>query len=157
MPLIVGEHSLQSRRVGRRDDFRAAHVPLPALRLARQDVPLERLRAQELARALSSRALRGAAVTLQPGMCPISCSRGLPAFTRFARFTPGLGARIVWSWLPSFCGSCSAAGDLHQLAHQAVENLAADFRVFSRPRKKIVALTLSPSERKRSMCFFLNW
>ena len=27
----------------------------------------------------------------------------------------------------------------------------------SRPRKNTVALTLSPSIRKRSMCFFLNW
>ena len=93
------------------------------------------------------------------GMCPLSCSRG----SRLPRFGPALRPASA----PGSCGAgCLAfllrfllgSGDLHRLAHQAVENLAADFRVpFSRPRKKIVALTLSPSERKRSMCFFLNW
>jgi hypothetical protein len=61
--------------------------------------------------------------------------------------------------LPSIRGIVSAIGHLRELLHQPFEDAAGRFSgcAISRPRKKIVAFTLSPSSRKRSMCFFLNW
>src|SRR5690606_19334275 len=62
---VVGQHPLDRRRVGRRDDLAAAQPPLPIARLARQDVPLERARPEELARSGLLEPLGGAAVGLQ--------------------------------------------------------------------------------------------
>ena len=43
------------------------------------------------------------------------------------------------------------------LERVAIRETPACGSAIPRPRKKMVALTLSPSSRKRSMCFFLNW
>ena len=53
---------------------------------------------------------------------------GLPQFS-FVRLLPGRGARIVWSWLPSFCGSCSVTATSPSSVDQPLQDAPADLRV----------------------------
>src|SRR5689334_21162326 len=62
--LIVRQHPLELAGVGGRHHFGVAHMPLAALRLAGQDVALERLRVPVLAPGGFLEALRGASVAL---------------------------------------------------------------------------------------------
>src|SRR6187401_1848161 len=118
MSSVVRHHPLQLGGVGFRHDDGAAHFALPAGRLARQDMALERASPQELASPGLLEALGGATVALQLGHDLLRtfingpCAHGRiysvsRSGSRATRLAPGRGARIVWSWLPSFCGSDS--------------------------------------------------
>src|SRR5436190_15746496 len=70
----------------------------------------------------------------------------------------GRRVRMVCIWLPSIRGVVSGmATSVSSWIRRSRMRRPISGCAISRPRKKIVALTLSPSSRKRSMCFFLNW
>src|SRR5450759_1281887 len=190
---LLRKHLPQLGLVGLGDHDRAPQPTLALARLARQDVPLERLAPDELTRSRLLEALRGATVTLQLrhiiplttlGGAPLSFPTSLrargaaprrfpPALAcgrrRYPSVTSAFGLatgflapafcdRIVCIWLPSCRGMFSGtATSVRSSINRSRIRRPISGCAISRPRKKIVAFTLSPSARKRSMCFFLNW
>src|SRR5262252_8631801 len=142
----------------------AAQPALPLARLAAQDVLLEGAPAEKLAVLRSLEPLRGAAVRLEFQLLRHRCSYVVVgtclAAAGFALPPPLCGRRLrmVCIWLPSIRGSVSAmATSASSCTSRSRIRRPISGCAISRPRKKIVAFTLSPSSRKRSMCFFLNW
>src|SRR5450759_2804582 len=179
---LLRKHLPQLGLVGLGDHDRAPQPTLALARLARQDVPLERLAPDELTRSRLLEALRGATVTLQlRHIIPLTTLGGAPlsfptslrargaAPRRFPSATSAFGLatgflapafcdRIVCIWLPSCRGMFSGtATSVRSSINRSRIRRPISGCAISRPRKKIVAFTLSPSARKRSMCFFLNW
>src|SRR5581483_4194029 len=156
---LIRQHPRELRRVHVRHRRRPAQLALARGRLAAQDVLLERLAPQKLAALGALEALRGAAVRLDL----LLRHRVLYVVLAAAGLVlppPGCGRRLrmVCIWLPSIRGSVSAmAVSRSSSTSRSRMRRPISGCAISRPRKKIVAFTLSPSSRKRSMCFFLNW
>src|SRR5687768_4910689 len=163
--LFVREHPMQLRRVLLGHLAGAAHLALRLRRLARQDVPLESGCPHDLSGPGLLEALGGAPVRLEFRHLSISlysstgATSAPPSCTAFfgALLRPAFWLRMTCIWLPSWRGIVSAtAWSPRSAISRSRMRRPISGCAISRPRKKIVALTLSPSGRKRSMCFFLK-
>src|SRR5205085_49996 len=155
-PLLVRQHPAGLRLIGGRHDDRAFQLALAAAVLARQDVLFEGFAPDEFPGCSLLEALGGAAMTLEFWHYAFSVSALTFAAAGF--LPPTFCDRIVCIWLPSCRGMFSgvATSARSSISRSRMRRPISGCAI-SRPRKKIVAFTLSPSARKRSMCFFLNW